>query len=148
MSLVVDASVFVASVRVTEEKHSSSRQFLSRLVVSHQHVSAPSLVIPECACAVGRLTGKPAQADRTKDLLRNFRWLRFEPISIELAESAADLGGRCRLRGSDAYYVALCARHDATLITWDQEMPDRGAAVVKAMTPEAWLQQQEQAEDV
>jgi hypothetical protein len=36
--------------------------------------------------------------------------------------------------------VAAAESHDATLVTWDQEMLDRGAAVVDTQTPKQWTE--------
>lgn len=142
MSLIVDASVFVAAARASEEKHDPSRRFLLRVSLSSERVYSPSLVLPECAGAIARLTGKEKQAERIVQLLNAFPGLRLEPISVELADAAGRLAGKCRLRGSDACYVALALAVGGTVVTWDREMLQRGAAVASTTTPEDWLAQQ------
>ena len=142
MSLVVDASVFVTSARTTEENYATSRRFLSLAAAGGESVSAPILALPECAGAIGRLTGSHSKARRMVLLLKRIPALQFAPVSEELAEAAAEVAGICRLRGSDSCYVALAADLGATLITWDGEMLERGAAVVTTQTPAQWLQDQ------
>jgi predicted nucleic acid-binding protein len=61
--------------------------------------------------------------------------LRLLPIDHLLAQAAAALAGRLRLRGADAVYVATAASLRLPLITWDVEQRDRAAAVVDVRTP-------------
>jgi predicted nucleic acid-binding protein len=44
-----------------------------------------------------------------------------------------------RLRGADSVYVAVAEAANATLITWDDEMLERGAGVVTTLTPLQWI---------
>ena len=70
---------------------------------------------------------------------------RSIPKTISVEEAERDLrhvpellseGERVnRLRGASSIYVAMADTQDATLVTWDREMLDRGAAVVKTRTP-------------
>ena len=41
-----------------------------------------------------------------------------------------------RLRGADAYYVALAAELSLPLVSWDREQIDRAAPLVSAYSPE------------
>jgi predicted nucleic acid-binding protein len=52
------------------------------------------------------------------------------PLSDALADRAASLAARCKLRGADAVYVALAEALDQPLITLDQEILDRSARVI------------------
>ena len=57
-------------------------------------------------------------------------------LSVPRGKRAAQIAARHRLRGADALYVATADVRDATLVTWDREMLDRGAAVVDTCTPQ------------
>ena len=60
-------------------------------------------------------------------------------LSPELAGRAAMIAAACRLRGSDACYVAVSELHGARLLTWDLEMLQRGATLVEALSPTDYL---------
>ena len=59
----------------------------------------------------------------------------LDGLTAEQARRTTDIAASHRLRGADAVYVATAEAHDALLVTWDQEMLDRGGAVVETMTP-------------
>ena len=141
MSLVVDASVFVASARGSEREHESSLGFLSLARSQGEVFYTPSLVLPECAGAMVRVTGSPETARTMVSLLEGIPQLELVPVTTELAQAAAEIAGSCRLRGSDACYAALARDRGATLITWDQEVLERGAAVATVRSPLQWMQE-------
>lgn len=143
MSVVVDASVFVASAQAREKEHQGSLRFFSCLRSQRQSLLAPSLVIPECAGAIARVTGDSAIATDLILLMEGLPQLEIIPLSTELARSAAEIAASCRLRGSDACYVAVAKDQGAALITWDLELLDRGARLVTTRTPEQWMQEQQ-----
>jgi predicted nucleic acid-binding protein len=59
-----------------------------------------------------------------------------------LADRAASLAARCKLRGADAVYVALAEALDQPLITLDQEILDRSSGVIETSTPSIWVHNQ------
>ena len=73
--------------------------------------------------------------------------LNLESLTESRARRAAEVAARLRLRGADAVYVALAEEFNATLITWDNEMLQRGAAVAPTLTPSAWIETQETGND-
>jgi predicted nucleic acid-binding protein len=60
---------------------------------------------------------------------------------------AAEIAIRQRLRGADAVYIAVAERMESTLVSWDQEMLERGQAIVTTARPDnllaAWTQENE-----
>lgn len=145
MNVVVDASVFVAASRTTEPHYSISDDFISRVVSGT--IQCPLLVLPECSAAIMRATDDPVAARRILRQIRDAPWLKLVPLSDALADESAEAAIQCRTRGADSCSIALAAQLGATLITWDQEMLNRGAAaVVKTMTLEVWLQQREKSQ--
>lgn len=72
---------------------------------------------------------------RASELVRAVQERRFPGSTLialddTLAQDAAELAARHRLRSSNAVYVALVRRFGATLITLDAEQGERGGAVV------------------
>jgi predicted nucleic acid-binding protein len=139
MSVVVDASVLVAAHRVSEPHHAVSTRFLERVQDQQVEARCPALVLPECASAIIRGTEDPEAARAVLEVILSFPRLTVDCFSIHEWQSAAEAAIACKLRGGDAAYVALAARHGAELITWDSEMLTRGAAMVRTATPEQWL---------
>ena len=68
--------------------------------------------------------------------------VRRHALNDALADRAAALAARCRLRGADAIYVALAEALDQPLITLDQEILDRSSGVIKTITPSVWMHSQ------
>lgn len=142
MSLVVDASVILAAARETERGYEASDRFLAGLATLKDSVYCPALVIPECAGAMARTTDRAEMGRRLVSHLKRIPCIQFVPVALALADSAAEIASTCRLRGSDACYVALAKETGAALITWDREMLERGAKVVRTCTPTEWLREQ------
>lgn len=142
MSVVIDSSVFVAAFRASEAQHAGSRAFLGQAPSVETELFAPVLVFPECAGAIARPLNDPDKAREMLTVIERLTCFRAVPISHALAERAADIAVRCRLRGSDAVYVALAQELNLAVITWDREMLERGAAVVPTRTPTQWLAEQ------
>jgi len=138
--ICIDASVLVAYSLPQDTFHDASRQFVRRIFVKDVPRCAPVLIVPECTGPVARRTGDAEMGDDTGVFVEHFFEGGLDPISLPLGKRAARIAGRHRLRGADSIYVAMAEAHDATLVTWDQEMLDRGAAVVSTRTPEQWTE--------
>jgi predicted nucleic acid-binding protein len=140
MNLTVDASVFVAAARVEEIHYSASRQFLLQARARDATLLCPALVLPECAAAIARPTGDSALAEELIDLIEGFPGMQLVPLEVHLARQAVHAATNHRLRGADSVYVAVADTFDATLITWDAEMLERGLGAVETVTPSHWLE--------
>ena len=119
MNFTIDASVFVAAVRLQEQHYAISREFLQQAQLRGVNVFCPTLVLPECAAAVARPTGDSALADELVALVEGFSRLHLIALEPLLARRAAQIAIAHRLRGADATYVAVAEAFEATLITWD-----------------------------
>lgn len=138
MSLVIDASVFVAASRPSESHYRNSLEFLARLRNSKENVFCPTLVLAECAAAIARTTHNPQLAEQIVRLIETWPDMQLIPLTHTLASQASSLAGQHRLRGADAVYVAVAASNDATLITWDIEMLERSSKAVTTLDPLRW----------
>jgi predicted nucleic acid-binding protein len=141
MNCTIDASVFVSAVRLEEDHYAASREFLRQAREETAPVFCPTLVLPECAAAIARPTGDSALVDELTTLVENFPGLRLVNIDLSLSRRAVQIAKTHRLRGADSIYVAVAEMFNATLVTWDAEMLQRGSAVVQTLTPTAWREQ-------
>lgn len=141
--ICIDASVYVARTRTVEVNYAVSQRFIKEVERRGIEVCAPMLVLPECASALARPTGDTAEGNRLARFVQRFIGERLIPLTLPAAIRTAEVAAECRLRGADACYVATAEAMRATLITWDAEMRERGAAAVPTATPEEWLEQQQ-----
>lgn len=143
MNCVIDASVFMAAVRIEEEHYIVSRTFLQRVRAPTVTVFCPMLVLPECAAAIARPTGEAALAEELVALVESFPGLHLVAMELALARRAAQIAIGRRLKGADSIYVAVAEIYHATLVTWDGEMLERGPAIAPTCTPAEWLEHQD-----
>ena len=146
MNCTIDASVFVAAVRLQEQHYAVSREFLQQVQAQAVNVFCPTLAVPECAAAIARPTGDSTLAEELVALVEGFSRLHLIALEPLLARRAAQIAIAHRLRGADATYVAVAEAFEATLITWDTETLERGSAAVATITPAAWMEDQRQVE--
>ena len=139
MSQTVDASVYVAALRPSDINHAASADFLGVRESAGEEAIIPTLILPECAGAIGRAAGDSGVGRRAAATIRSLANHTFIPLTAERAERASQLAADYRLRGADSVYVAVAQEFDATLITWDNEMLARAPAVASTMTPADWL---------
>ena len=138
--MIVDASVWVASVLKEDAHHDVSLVFLHRFVMERQLATVPLLVWAEIAGAVARRTGDTGRGMKVAELITAKIWVRGVPLDASLASEAMRLAAKLRLRGADAVYVALAAAYREPLITLDAERLERARGVAEVFTPEQWLQ--------
>ena len=143
MNLTVDASVFVAAARTEEAHYPVSRRFLLQMRTQDTSLFCPILVLPECAAAIVRSTGDSALGEELVALIESVPGLHLVSFDPPLAHRAVQIATHHRLRGADSVYVAVAEAFNATLITWDAEMLERGADIVTTMTPSQWMDKQE-----
>lgn len=108
----------------------SRKAFLRQARQDGATLILPTLVIVEIAAAIGRGQGKPELGYMFALEVGRFPGSTLIALDDALAQDAAELAARHRLRSSDAVYVALARRFGATLITLDTEQGERGGAVV------------------
>ena len=131
----VDASVFLNGFNPYEVGYEESRRLLARMQDEAVPIIAPTLLLPEVAAAVGRGRDDTDLARRFATRLRRLPHLILTPLDETLAQQAADIAARYRLRGSDAVYAAVALRFGSTLVTLDREQRERMADVIPARYP-------------
>lgn len=137
--LTLDANVFVAALTPANAHFSDSLALLTQIRAEQIEVVCPSLVLPECAGAVIRPTGRLSLARKALAFVQTLPGIRLVSLTDDGAQRAADIAINCRLRGADAVYAAVAQEYSAILVTWDQELLTRGMAAVSTMTPTDWL---------
>jgi predicted nucleic acid-binding protein len=134
--IVVDASVWVSVLVRRDLHHAVSRRWLAGLISHNQAIAAPLLLTAEVGGAVARQTGRPELGRAAIERLLALPTLRLVRIDHRFGLHAARLAAERRLRGADAYYVALAAELSLPLVSWDREQIDRAAPLVSAYSPE------------
>lgn len=139
MKITIDDSVFIAATLTGEPHHAVSLTFLKEARGAQPEVLCPSLVLPECAAAIARRTGNSILAQTLVAEIEIWPGMQLVSLNVSHARRAAEIAAIQRLRGADSVYVAVAEEFATTLITWDSEMLQRGAAMVTTISPDDWL---------
>lgn len=133
--LTIDTSVYLNALRVEEVGHAASRALIGRLNDEDILVILPTLLLVEVAAALGRAGSSERTSMAAIGEIRAIPGTTLLPLSHRLANAAAEVGARHRLRGSDAVFAAVALQHDATLVTLDRQQLERMASVITTTTP-------------
>jgi predicted nucleic acid-binding protein len=137
--IVVDASVWASAYLEGDLNHDASLEFLMNSNASSEAIYCPATVLAEVAGAIARRTGSEADGVAALTKLDSTPYLTILAVDPDLAQHAGRLAAQVRLRGMDAFYVAVALRQAAVLVTWDAQQLERGSVVVETRTPAALL---------
>ncbi|MGQ9584565.1 MAG: type II toxin-antitoxin system VapC family toxin [Anaerolineae bacterium] len=132
---VIDASVYVALVHTQGDHHDRAWAWFEKAQAAGEPVAAPAILLAEVAAALSRGLGEPALARRLVRQLGRSAVVDLVPVTLALALRAAELAVAHRLRGCDALYVALAQQRGESLITFDRQQLERGAAAAAVRQP-------------
>jgi predicted nucleic acid-binding protein len=132
---VIDASVYIALVNTREREHASSWAWFERARATDESIVAPAILLSEVAAALSRGVGDPTLAHRVTQQLARSEVISLVPVTMVMAEHAAEMAADHRIRGCDAVYVALADRLGETLVTLDRQQLERVAALVTIRAP-------------
>jgi predicted nucleic acid-binding protein len=135
MSLVIDASVWVAAADARDPLSPQSRAFLTMVTGRALSVTLPAVARLEVACALARRWRDAQAGRRLADALLAGPTIRERPVDAGLVAKAVELGTEAFLRGADALYAAVARSEDAELVAWDADLVARAGA----RTPSEWL---------
>lgn len=135
MTLVVDASVWLAAADASDALARPSRAFLATVAERRLLVSLPAIARLEAACALPRRLRDPARGRALADAMIRGPMVRERPVDAALLARAVEAGTAAFLRGADALYVAVSRLEAGELVSWDGELVNRAGA----QTPESWL---------
>ncbi len=133
--IVTDASVWVSHLIAQDAHHSKSRRWLTQVVKQGAIIAAPALLLAEVAGAIARRTGDTDLGNKALNHILSTPDLRLVYTDSELGMLAARLAAGQRLRGADAFYVAVAYHLKIPLVSWDQEQIDRVRDLITAYTP-------------
>lgn len=140
MSLVIDASVFVAAALVEDVFHVVATEFLLEARLAGEVIYEPVLVLAEVAGVVARARRDHSPGDVAALRIEHFPRTRLRIADGSFARRAARLAARHRIGGADAQYLAVAVEFTATLVTLDRELLAlEESGVVAVMTPGDWL---------
>lgn len=132
---VVDASVWVALCHARDRHHKRSRHWLEEQLLSRERLAAPTLLRVEVAAAIRRLTGDESLATVACAALDEPGWIDFAELTADRSRRASEIAAAAGVRGADAIYLELATQRGDTLVTWDRQQLERGAAVARVETP-------------
>ena len=127
---VVDASVIISSILVSDPHHEASKAWLDGLVSSGRHFSAPTILLSEVAAPLSRAYDQPELAKEVIQALVAAPFAKLVPISIPLANRAAVIAADYQIRGCDVVYVALAQSLGEELITLDRQQGERARSII------------------
>jgi predicted nucleic acid-binding protein len=137
--VTLDASVWLASLSPTEPAHRASGAVLAALLTQKVPLHQPGLfVIEVCASIARRTRDRDLALDAGRALLA-WPTLTMHELDHAMAAEATTLAATCALRGADAIYVATARRNGTVLVTLDEEMLERSAPAIDAISPADWL---------
>ena len=131
----VDASVHVSALNPYEADSAASQAFLALLRQHQVPLFCPTLLLVEVAGAVARVFDDANRAVALAAALRGLPNQTLVPLDEALADRAANLVARARLRGADGVYVAVAQQYGTTLVTLDRQQLDRLPPVVRTARP-------------
>ena len=132
---VVDASVWVSSLLVSDVNHASAANWIERAIERRISIYEPAVLLPEVAGAVSRVSGDPAAGIRGLRSLLLAASVRILTQDRRSYDEAARLASDLRIRGCDALYVQVAADRDLTLVSFDEQQLERSLSVVDARRP-------------
>ena len=136
MTLVVDASVWVAMFWPDDPRYAASRAWIERQGNAEEEILIPTLAMPEVAGPIRRRTGDHLLALRAVNAMLDLPGVTVTPITEELGKLSGELAAVLALRGGDAVYAALAFMESVPLISWDMEHLERCSSHVATRTPD------------
>ena len=141
----IDASVHVSALNPAEPDSATSQAFLARVRQHRIPLFCPSLLLVEVAAAVARVLDDVDRAVALAAAVRGLPHQALVPLDVALADRAADLAARARLRGTDAVYAAVAQQYGTTLVTLDRQQLGRLPPLVRTARPADVLGEMEAA---
>lgn len=135
MTVVLDASVYVAMLKQEEPNHAASQKWYNDALASGTSLVAPLPFLAEVAGAISRSTGDTQLAEAVIAQIQSLGVIELIPVNDFLGVRAAEIAARYRLRGCDALYVAVAEQLGAVLVSLDQEQLARATAVIPTHSP-------------
>jgi predicted nucleic acid-binding protein len=135
MMYTLDANIFLRDANPYDPDHATSHLLLEQLERQALPIVVPLFVLVEVAGVLGRELRDSIRTRLFVEKMRTIPTISFVACDEELTAKAAELAADRALRGADALYVAVAQQYACQLVTLDQEMRMRAAAVVTVRPP-------------
>ena len=135
MKLVLDASVAVAAVRPNEPDYLAARARVDAILTGRDELIVPALFPIEVTSALARRAVWPHAQIAAYVARLLAPPCRVVTIGVKRAHAVSQLAAVTRLRAADAVYVWLASNEGILLVSSDDEILQRGAAVCQAQRP-------------
>lgn len=133
--IVIDASVWLSFLIQQDVNHAATKPWLTQILLSKTPIAAPILLLAEVGGAMSRRLGSPDMGEKAVDRLLSIPTLHLVDMDHTLGITTSQIAARYRLRGADAYYVAVAAQLNVPLVSWDQEHIERTKGFITANIP-------------
>lgn len=131
----LDANIFARDFDPRDPDYAVCHALLDRLGQATTPVVMPLIILPEVGGAISRTFGDPIRARVYVDQLRSLPTATFVPLDMTLAQEAAEIAADYGLRGMNAIYVATARNAGTALVTLDDDVRRRVAAIITVQTP-------------
>jgi predicted nucleic acid-binding protein len=138
-AVTLDASIWVAALRINEPAHDVADQLLLSLLKQGAQFVQPTLFAIEVGGAMRRRTGDVSRAQRAVDRIASLS-ARLVVIDEIVAADATSIAVQAGIAGADACYVATSRQYRTTLLTLDETLISRAAALADVCHPRTWLE--------
>lgn len=137
--VVVDASVWVSSLRSQDVNNEASRLWMEKYINQNGLLIAPTLLLLEVAAAISRRTGESTLAREAVKTLTSASSMHFIQMDATLVQEAVHVAADLQLRAGDAMYVAVARMMNIPLVSWDKEQLQKAAASLLTCTPSEYV---------
>jgi len=141
--VVVDASVWVSSLRHQDVNNEASRLWMEKYINQGGRLIAPTVLLVEVAAAISRRTGESNLAHEAVRTLISANSMQFIPMDSTLVQEAVNVAADLQLRAGDAIYVAVARNLNLPLVSWDKEQLQKAGTNLLTYTPSAYVFQDE-----
>jgi len=131
----IDASVYINGLNPAEEGSPESEAFLEQVYRHPWPAFSPTLLLVELAATVARVFDDTGQGIVVAQAVQGLPGQTWVPLDDALADEAARLAARYRVRGADAVYAAVARRYGAALVTRDRQQLERLQPALPVLTP-------------
>jgi predicted nucleic acid-binding protein len=137
--VVIDASVWVSRILVTDTNHIAARNWIGRHLKGRGTLIAPTLFEIEVAAAVARVTQDKELARKQIAQVRRLNTkgvIRFVAASDpQFIRACVDLAIKQSLRAADATYATIAKSLGLPLVTFDAELLALPASTLQTVRP-------------
>jgi predicted nucleic acid-binding protein len=133
--VVVDTSVWISRILEDDSNHQAAKAWTDSYLLNGGILIAPALFVTEIAAAISRQTRQPSYARAIIAQLHGMFNLQLVAIDEELIDGATEIATDLGLRGADALFVALAARLNVPLVSFDNEQLLKSVALIETIRP-------------